>query len=86
MVHPARKAQMLRQCFDFIDEDTKKPMHDEIMLWLVGVVESIIQDAIVGREWNEEQVRDPYPDHYGAYGDATPPLPPRPPIEILGKT
>jgi hypothetical protein len=86
MVYPTRKTHLLRQCFDFMDEDTREPMHDEIMLWLDDAVESIVQNTIVGREWDEAEVRNTYRDHYEAYGDAMPPLPARPPIEILGKT
>lgn len=45
----------IQQRFGFKDEDLKKPLHDEIMLWLDKNAEAIILE-IEGSEWSERKV------------------------------
>lgn len=51
------KAQTLQQRFGFLDDDLKKPKHDEIMLWLNNCVDEKLQEWLdVPKEWTDDEI------------------------------
>lgn len=53
------KAQTLQQRFGFMDEDLKKPKHDEVMLWLDSCVEEKLADWLgIPNEWTEDEIAE----------------------------
>jgi hypothetical protein len=51
------KAQTIQQRFGFMDEDLKKPKHDELMTWLNdNVEEKIFEWLNIPSEWTKEEI------------------------------
>ncbi len=48
------KAKTLQERFGFVDDDLKRPMHDEIMQWIDRNAEDIINDLFY-KDWAEER-------------------------------
>lgn len=53
----APKAQTLQQRFGFMDNDLKKPKHDDIILWLDKYIESHLDFELdPSREWQKSEI------------------------------
>ena len=48
------RAKTLSERFGFMDEDLKKPKHDEIVLWLKANIESVVE-GLCPKEWTEAE-------------------------------
>lgn len=86
-----KKSQTVQQRFAFMDQDHKTPKHDEIMLWVDQNTENILQRKY-GTEWNEKAARERFSHFSQLYLKGSkyenynmPPLPPKPPIEVVSK-
>lgn len=79
-----RKAKTLQQRFGFMDEDKKRPQHDETMLWLDANMESIIR-SLEGDDWDQENIWRQIEYHRSQCGEMPPP-PPKPAPVIKEKT
>lgn len=84
------KPETLQQRFGFMDDDSKTPKHDEIMLWLDQNLLSVLH-TIHGNDWKKETYEwavNEFKAKSASYANAPtemPPLPPKPEIKILAK-
>ena len=54
------KAQTIQQRFGFMDDDLKKPKHDELMKWLNDSVdEKLFEWLGIPDEWTEDEISEP---------------------------
>jgi hypothetical protein len=51
-------AKTLQMRLGFLDEDLKKPVHDEILKWLDSNIDSVIRDLFVSPEWGKEVIEN----------------------------
>lgn len=51
------KAQTLQQRFGFMDDDLKKPKHDEIMLWLNSYIDENLAEWLgIPKNWSDDEI------------------------------
>jgi hypothetical protein len=53
------RAQTIQQRFGFMDDDLKKPKHDELMKWLDDCVEEKLQGWLgIPKDWSESEIAE----------------------------